>query len=95
MAYQIIPSQRWQEILDMTDEYKQGKAATEYVDDLEKEIRILKGQIEELKHNQEIGMIDEIMKCKPFKQWLEYHDERTRNDVHDSYKDWSGLQGGL
>lgn len=91
MPYSIVPSQRWQEILDMTDEYEQGKAATEYVDSLEKEIE----KLNKLREMDEDYVITKLMKCKPFKKWLEYHDERVRDDVHDSYKDWSGLQGGL
>ena len=95
MAYSLIPSTRWQEILDITDEKEQGVAATKYVCSLENEVRILKAKQDDIKKETYTYLVEIFMKTKPFSDWLKDHDDKIRNDVHDSYKDWSGIQGGF
>lgn len=92
MAYDIIPSNNLQKILDMDDDIKQGKALVEYVTGLEEEIRTLKASIRKIKEKQQIDMIEDIMNKKPFKQWLEEHDRKLIE--YENY-DYSGMQGGF
>lgn len=50
MAYSIIPSVKWQKILDMTDEKEQGIAATKYVYELETHIKKLNDELDKIKN---------------------------------------------
>lgn len=91
MAFDIRPSCKLQEILDMTDDKKQGKALVEYVTGLETEIRDLKRDIETIKERTKKETINKIMGKKPFKTWLDEHDKAL---IRREHQDWSGLQGG-
>lgn len=88
MAYSLVPSAKWQEILNITDEKEQGIAATQYVCDLEHKVATLEQQIEEASHKAELKVVDSVMKNKYFKEWIDNHD-RCNNE------DWSGTQGGF
>lgn len=89
MAYSIIPSARWQEILDMTDESEQGIAATKYVYQLEKEIEHLKVMNKHCRDEAVMEVVGELMKNKSFKDWLQNHDD----EIYETERqDWSGVK---
>lgn len=92
MAFQKEPSQKWQDILNMTDEEEQGKAATEYVMELESEIQRLKTKSNISFTQGKNSVIDSLMHTPEVKEWLAEHDKA----LHHYYgQDWSGLQGGF
>lgn len=92
MAYSLVPSPKWQKILDIEDETEQGIAATKYVCELENEVRNLQMKQEKLADDVEKYVVKSVMtKNKFFKEWLREHD---RELIADEHRDWSGVQGG-
>lgn len=74
MAYDITPSVEWQRILDIKDEEEQGRAATEYVSFLERHLDERTRNEIKTYNDMKMDIISNIMKRKPFSEWLKQHD---------------------
>lgn len=86
MAWEMKPSPKWQEILDIQDEQEQGRAATAYVISLEKEILDLKFERDKAIKRAKHDLIGRIMDTRDMKEWLYEHDKKISD-----YQDWSGF----
>ena len=92
MAYDVSPtSERWEEIVNIQDENKQGRELRKYVYELENKVSSYEYELRELRR-ENTNMKKDILSIKVVKDAINNAKSEAYSECNT---DWSGFQGGF
>ena len=92
MAYDVsLTSERWEEIVNIQDENKQGRELRKYVYELEHKVSSYEYELRELRR-ENTNMKKDILSIKVVKDAISNAKSEAYSECNT---DWSGLQGGF
>ena len=92
MAYDVSPtSERWEEIVNIQDENKQGRELRKYVYELENKVSSYEYELRELRR-ENTNMKKDILSIKVVKDAINNAKSEAYSECNT---DWSGLKGAF
>ena len=92
MSYDVSPtSERWEEIVNIQDENKQGRELRKYVYELENKVSSYEYELRELRRENK-NMKKDILSIKVVKDAINNAKSEAYSECNT---DWGGLQGGF